>query len=106
MTRIPDRCSVAAWDGVDRTRIARTTCGEAAPPFRRDPLETPVERRQAFLEPSSVPIDGEDVELLELPPRAIAADPDIRRRGWSIDRGSVRGRHILTRPIAAKGMRQ
>jgi vanillate O-demethylase monooxygenase subunit len=45
----------------------------------------------------------EDVEVLEAQQRSIAANPDMKLRGYSIDQGSVRARQIINRLIAAEG---
>ena len=45
---------------------------------------------------------AEDVEVLEAQQKSIAANPDMKLRGYSIDLGSVRARAIITRLIAAE----
>ena len=45
---------------------------------------------------------AEDVEVLEAQQRSIAANPDMKLRGYSIDQGSVRARQIIARLKAAE----
>jgi vanillate O-demethylase monooxygenase subunit len=44
----------------------------------------------------------EDVEVLEAQQRSIAANPDMKLRGYSIDQGSVRARTIIKRLAEAE----
>lgn len=44
----------------------------------------------------------EDIEVLEVQQRSIAANPDLKLRGYSIDQGSVRARQIIARLARAE----
>lgn len=46
---------------------------------------------------------AEDVEVLEAQQLSIAANPDMKLRGYSVDQGSVRARQIIARLAAAEG---
>jgi phenylpropionate dioxygenase-like ring-hydroxylating dioxygenase large terminal subunit len=47
---------------------------------------------------------AEDVEVLEAQQLSIAANPDMKLRGYSVDQGSVRARQIIARLAAAEGV--
>ncbi|MEH3047304.1 aromatic ring-hydroxylating dioxygenase subunit alpha [Sphingomonas adhaesiva] len=47
----------------------------------------------------------EDVEVLEAQQRSIAANPDLKLRGYSVDQGGVRARQMIQRSIAAEAAR-
>jgi vanillate O-demethylase monooxygenase subunit len=42
---------------------------------------------------------SEDVEILEAQQRSIAANPDLKLNGYSIDEGGVRARQVIARAI-------